>query len=419
MTCNVKATAIAQNDIEIKIFKTTPAVVIVVLTDDGTETFAVISNNTITSAGGAPGASTLLHIVGICAARGRMAAWDVANALYWGASINVTDFEPSLTTRANTLTVDAVKGEIKMLRYYDEGFLIAATGNIVKASYENSQVVFKFKSVHPEGIVNPSHIQNQGDFVLAWTKSGLIKHNPNTGNNEYLYPELLNWLRTLPIPVRVINMGHRYLGLAIRKGINQYTSRNTDQVISATLPRPQGSTFLTAYPEDDLLSPISRIYVYDTVLDKLGIIEDTSNIVFSLDPINQSGYGLTRDYAFELTNSDGHRSLGCIGTDGITYIYNDNPADSELVVGKYQMSRSGKTRLTDVIAEYVGHPNNTITVERSENGRSIADVAVSSNNTAAIQNCDLTPVGKWFNIVFKGRFNIRRILIRGFKYAIR
>ena len=97
----------------------------------------------------------LAQMQGICAARGRMMAWDSTNSVYTSSALDPMDFTPSLKTRANVTKVDALVGNIVSVLPMEEGFVIYATGSIVLAKYVGGTTTYSYKLLTDrEGVLN-------------------------------------------------------------------------------------------------------------------------------------------------------------------------------------------------------------------------------------------------------------------------
>lgn len=171
---------------------------------------------TVTMTEHTPTFLNMTAIEGIFQARSRLGAWDTTNAVYWGDTANLIDFEPDLRTRANVVTVDALKGNIITILPTDEGFIIYTTANIVAAVYTSvGQKIFDFIEVSDNlGIFSDysATIGEDGKHYV-WTNGGLYKVTPVRGGVEPVAPEVSDYLSSFEQSPRLSYHLNRYLAI--------------------------------------------------------------------------------------------------------------------------------------------------------------------------------------------------------------
>lgn len=369
----------------------------------------------------------LAQVDGIFAARGRLGAWDEDNALYWSSYNDVLDFEPSLATQANVLQADAVRGKIIKVSSWPEGFVIHSTDNTVVARYSGDQFVFDFKFLSNKGITDPRHVAAFDNVIFGWDVTGLYSIYPQQMEVQPLAPELTDLLNTKDLPIKLAMLGDRYLAIMHASGLLSYDEslRRDGSAwgpVDGAFPQP-------ALPQEvsinrfgyniGTIHTYSAGLIYDTVLKRWGRVDTSFSMLFSLSPVNQSSYNLVQRLAKQHYTKD-MSGIACID-DGMTYLFTQDNPDSFLVFGRYQLSRSGKTRLIRVTTEYAEAPAAQVHVEvASEDGRLDHSRTLSSGTISTIQHeMPCHPVGKWFNIIVKGIYHLRYLLVEGFKHGNR
>jgi len=393
------------------------------IANDGTEV------NTITAS--SSGTIKLANVEGICAARGRLMAWDYLNSVYISSNANVVDFLPAIETQANVLVVDSLRGQIVKAMPTADGFFIYATGNVIKSTYVGGQFVFKYKEASSYGCVDPRHIANTGDITFHWSSNGLIAMDNEASEGKFAAKELTNWITRFQLPVKLSFISNRYLVISLqdelpRLNTHRARSNNTDTQAVGTgsaLAISTADAFFDPVSWTESLYPeFKQAFVFDSYLGKWGQAELDFKAFFSLSPINQSAHKPEADYVL---GADAHgtdwKGIGAFLPDGTVKLMTNDPTDSFLAIGKFQLSKSGVTMLNKAIIGFKDYPDCIATAELSMDGRTIdfsLDVD-SATITTPEEDFYLTSVAKWFNIVLKGKFNLTYLELEGYKHANR
>jgi len=400
------------------------AAMVTAVAQDGTEIFTILNEATA--------AVPLAPTEGISSAHGRLMAWTNLNKFLWSSRTDHADFEPSLKTQANIITIEAVQGKIIFVGEANDGCVIYSTGGIVSGRYvRESRFVFDFKEISSHGVTDPRHIVEGADKHYAWTANGLLEIDRTSYQTKFINDVLTHWLASYKFPIKLDMLSNRYLMVNLQNkqpSIDLHKSRQEgyDPYLNAANPidvvRPTGAATLSPIALGSSLYPIYEMaLVLDTMSSKWGIAEVDNLSYFSFMPMNQDGYKAVQ--SVDLIGKDRGDlgiGIGCVLPDGQVSICNDSPDDSWIVAGRYNMSRSGTTMLTKVEADFVDYPKAKIVVEPSIDGRSIADEFIdesAADSTLARTDLYLTRVAKWFNIIVTGRFHIKSIGVEGQKHG--
>jgi len=178
----------------------------------------------------------LPQMQGICAARGRLMAWDSANAVYTSAITNRIDFTPSLKTRANVTKVDALIGDIVTALPYKEGYIIYATGSIILAVYVGGTVSYKYTLLSDrEGILNPldavsggetEHYAITGNRLVAVSTQGVIG----------ISPEVDNYIKSSNLTPRIDFLENRYVTVSLSPQLPGYIEHHIEGYTGSIIP---------------------------------------------------------------------------------------------------------------------------------------------------------------------------------------
>jgi len=423
ITVTTPSEATYQGDISLAIYSPLGTDPLVTVTNSGTEVnVAGATSNALVK---------LANVEGICTGRGRLIAWDYLNAIYIGSNQNVIDFTPSIQTQANVVTVDSIKGKIIKCVPTEDGFLVYATGNIIRATYVGGQYVYKYKPVSSFGVVDPRHITQSGNLGFHYSANGIIALDMAGAQDKFAAKELTAWIEKFNLPIHLSYVSDRYLLISLDtepKRVSMHRSRDNQTDIqylgtgvetglnTGVAAFQPASWNLSAYPE------FSMAFVYDTYTGKWGQAELDFKSIFSMNPINQMGYKVENLYeAHNNAYGSDYAGLAVYGIDDTVKILTDEPTDSYLVLGKFQLSKSGTTCLTKASLGFKGYVNCTVTAELSIDGRVIewAYDVDSPTITAPSYDFYLTSVAKWFNIVIKGKFNLTYVELEGYKHANR
>ena len=159
----------------------------------------------------------LAGIEGIFEARSRMGAWDSTNSIFWSDTSDVLDFVPDLKTRANSVKVDALKGNIIMILPATEGFIIYTTANIVGARYApNTQKVFEFFEISDNiGIFSDYSVMigESETAHYAFTNGGLYRIENKRGGAQPITPEVTDYITSFQQSPRLSFHLNRYIAI--------------------------------------------------------------------------------------------------------------------------------------------------------------------------------------------------------------
>lgn len=377
----------------------------------------------------------LAQVEGISASRGRLLAWDYLNSIYIGSATQPEDFTPALSTQANVYKVDAIRGNIVLVLPHPEGVIIYSTGNIVKSIYTaaSTQQIFKYIAIEELGSIDPRHITagvSQHYFIGS---KGLHAVDYAANKVTPIAKELVDFLNTYKYPIHIQLVGNRYLVLSL---LDKPTGIDMEAVRDGTATAAQAGTAVPGYavnPTQTLALPdvafgqnlfptYQRALVYDTLLEKWGQLTLPYRTLFSINPLNQEGYLGEKDYALrESGYNNDVRSLAGILSAGRTVLFDDEPATSWLVYGKYKLSNSELTKLLEVEASFLDYPNCRLQVEPSLDGRLLvaANVVQSALNNKPFLSYPILRVARWFNVVLTGKFNLIGLTVKGKKSGIK
>lgn len=188
-------------------------------------------------------------IEGIYEARSRLGLWDTDNSHYWGDTADVLNFTPDLRTRANTVKVDALKGNIIIVLGSTEGFITYTTANIVGATYnQQGQTVFNFFEIADNlGVFSDYSVTKAEDGThFAYTNGGLYKVGNQKGGLQPFATEVTDYLTSFQQSPRLSHHLNRYLAIWLHDEGLEFgrTVRQKNFVDAATYWRQQ-----FAYPD--------------------------------------------------------------------------------------------------------------------------------------------------------------------------
>jgi len=363
---------------------------------------------------------------GICAGRSRLIAWDSEGRIYNSATPNLVDFIPSAATGANQVSVPAIKGKIIVCKPFTQGFVIYATGNAVVATFKKSATsLYDYLPVdNSEGLVDYRHIATHQELHYYWSSKGLIVLDPAQHEAKDLAKELTDWLKKYRYPISISMLSNRFLIIylqdrdkvfsnrAVRLGGNEVTAKPAHASLSPV-------EFSMQVPGVSLYPVYQRALVFDTQLAKWGTCDLTHTMLVSLTPINQSGYNLSKNYQLLSAVLDNEqRELAIKLGDGYTRLCTTYPTNSYVLFGHYAAHRNNLTKLVSITTEYVDYPDSTLQIESSHDGAKVDfDNLSSYAQTKLVTTQDVGLAAKWFNILIKGHYNIKRMLVRGYKYG--
>ena len=368
----------------------------------------------------------LLQVDGIFYARGRLGYWTKENENGWSAINDPMDFVPSTVTRANRISIKAVKGDIVKVIGYEDGFIIYATGNVIQAKYVKDSVnVFTFTPIdNAPGLIDPRHLTSNASLQYYWHTTGLYVIDPVQGSVQEQLGEISDWLNRYRHPISIQMIGNRFLIINLLTNSIQFSNRvvrnggSTDPGIVDVFT---GSPVEIEAPKwgANLYPTYKRAFIFDTKLKRWGTCDQDYLVLASLMPYNQSGYQADKDYGNISEYLDNQqRGLLILGTDGKLYITNDNPTDSYIVLGHYAVHRINRTKLIEAYLEFVKAPEATIEFEPSLDWSTIAWEYLKSFTISGLR-ARISPniSAYWINTVLRGRFHIKRGLIKGHQHG--
>lgn len=394
----------------------------------------------------------LLQVEGIYTARGRLGYWDRSNFLGWSSYNNLADFIPSSTTRANQLAIKALKGKIVRCIGYENGFIIYATGNVVRAEYIGDQYTFKFTVIeNAEGVTDPRHIAAYKNIHYYWGTKGLSVLEPETGKVQEVLSELADWINKYRYSITLGLLSSRWLVIYLQDRVRKFSNRDVrigkSEVTAATsyvddspreiVPTKHGSNLYPVY---------RRALIYDTLLQKWGTADLDMLGLASMSPINQPGYQIAKDYeltadllhnlqtellllktksttiaplvrGFNSRFSDRFARASGIST-GREYIATVFPAASYVLFGHYAADRVRFSKIDNINVEFVNFPDAEIVVERSLDGATIEWDQLSTTTVLRLKHQVYPNItGKWMNVLVKDHYHLKRLLVKGQKYG--
>lgn len=384
----------------------------VALTKDGTETgesISVISSTNLKMA----------EVDGIFKARGRLGAWRYNGSIHLSSPTNYMDFVPSISTQANELRVESVRGDIIQVLGAGEGFTLFNSGNIVRANYNGEQNSFVFAELYPVGISDPRHITSLAGTTYFYSPVGLLR---SAGSQiEKVDYALVDYLNKFKIPVKLLAADDRYLIIEISEEYldNLFFDRAirdggaTKYPEEYSVPSASSIGFLSRQPLD-LKTSYIKAYIYDIQLNKWGVCNTQHKALIGFSPWN-----LTSEL---ISIGDGTYTpkLGQIGSDGKTYIFDEANMDSYIIYGKWGLSRRGKSRLTRVDVGFTKLPKARVAIESSFEGSRIdfSDVQQSEEITKETrETLHFHANGKWHNVRISGIFDLNFLNVGGFVYG--
>lgn len=384
----------------------------VALTKDGTETgesISVISSTNLKMA----------EVDGIFKARGRLGAWRYNGSIHLSSPTNYMDFVPSISTQANELRVESVRGDIIQVLGAGEGFTMFNSGNIVRANFNGEQNSFVFAELYPVGISDPRHITSLAGTTYFYSPVGLLR---SAGSQiEKVDYALVDYLNKFKIPVKLLAADDRYLIIEISEEYldNLFFDRAirdggaTKYPEEYSVPSASSIGFLSRQPLD-LKTSYIKAYIYDIQLNKWGVCNTQHKALIGFSPWN-----LTSEL---ISIGDGTYTpkLGQIGSDGKTYIFDEANMDSYIIYGKWGLSRRGKSRLTRVDVGFTKLPKARVAIESSFEGSRIdfSDVQQSEEITKETrETLHFHANGKWHNVRISGIFDLNFLNVGGFVYG--
>lgn len=385
---------------------------IVAITKDGTETGDTISIISSTS-------QKMAEVDGIFKARGRLGAWKADGALHLSSPTNPMDFVPSISTQANELRIESIRGKIIQAIGSGEGFTLFNSGNVVRANYNGEQNSFNFAELYPVGIADPRHLGILGGVTYFYTPTGLMQ---SAGNEiQKLDYALLDYLAQFKIPLKISSAAERYLIIEITEEYldNLFYDRLLRKGVAVSYPKAYqapatSSSGILQPPAISLDKPYVKTFFFDTQLGKWGICTRAHKALISYAPWNVTSELIS------LGDNTYTAKLGAIGTDGKTYIFDEHSTDSYILFGKWGLTKRGLSRLTQVDVGFTELPKATVSIETSFEGSRIdfANVQTSQEITEETrETLHFFANGKWHNVKIAGIFELNFLNVGGFGYG--
>ena len=196
-----------------------------------------------------------------------------------------------------------------------------------------------------------------------------------------------------------------------------FTERDADTLINAVVYEgacegaseaiPVGNILWQAGSTEPIYPSYIGAFVMDTHLKKWGKMKLDFKNLFDAYPVNtMAGEGIF-PYEHFLPK------LACRLDDGTFPVFDEYPADSEICYGKAGYYRRGFTDLEEVIFHNRAFRTGTLRIEGSEDGQSIdPNFVIERTYTNSVQAREgFTISARWFNIVFKGHFDLTHLAL--------
>lgn len=273
-------------------------------------------------------------------------------------------------------------------------------------------------SQHIDTVYTVTHWANISDVLLAATgvyaggaesgeycdKFGMVSFtNPSVGVSVNRYDT------GLPFPFSYLDPYIDYPSYSI-----EFPALTTISYPPYILDLP-GATFLL---QDGSIGPIYPTYVgafvYDLALKKWGKFKGQFKQLIEYSPCNHTDEKI-------ITYDNFGMDAGILDTSGYLRLFDLNPSESLAKWGKIGYFRAGYTRSLGITVHFRLPSTCTIKLEHSLDGRAInSDLTEETTVTSALSaTFDVDVVGKWFNIVLAGQFDVQYIEFRAYPQGIR
>lgn len=364
----------------------------------------------------------LLQVDGIFEARGRIGYWTYDNTLGWSAHNNPTDFTPSTVTKANQISVKSIKGDIVLCKGYENGFVVLASGNVMQARYDpNSQNVFIFSGIEKApGLIDPRHFAKDLGMMYYWHPTGFYVLDPASKQLQEQLAKDSDWINSHQYPVSLQVLANRFVVFNLLSDLSTVSNRRVRKggtTIAGYLEAAMDSPFWLSIQDQgrNLYPTYKRALILDTKLSRWATCDQEYLVLASLAPYNQSGYQLDKDYKHSTRFLDNEqRGILIFSTDSKVWIANDNPPDAYMTFGHYATHRLRRTKLIEVVSEYAVWPDVIVDIEPSLD-KTLIEWQYKQSKDITEPNSRVYPnmSAYWFDITFKGRFHMKRGLIKG------
>lgn len=152
-------------------------------------------------------------------------------------------------------------------------------------------------------------------------------------------------------------------------------------------------------------------FVFDIQYKKWGKMQNDYKLLLDLYPINTVAGDAPIPFDTFLPKS------AMLDTEGLVRVFDQYPSDSQIVVGKYGMSRKGFTDLEEIKLQHRTPMTGRIVVETSFNGRDIEPVLTTVSEYDNVRHYDgrYSLSGRWYNIIVEGNYDIINLEARSHK----
>ena len=336
-------------------------------------------------------------ILGIFASQGYLCAY-TADAIAWSSTIDVTDFEPSLSTGAGGGKVEQARGKIIAVESNITGFIVYTVANAVVAVYSgNDRYPFNFREIsNSGGIAHPflvSRGANSG-VHFAYTTGGLQQVSPVEA--KAIFPEVTDFLSSKFMddfdPTTNTLNRTTLTSTAILKQVNLIADRYV--VIS------YGAASFT------------HALVYDMALERFGKLKISHMQAFEWFHNKTADFDLAKTSLGFLTLGGAIVTVNFSHTVGSYVSQTDNQATA--ILGKYQLVRSRLATLHAVEVESVRDGDSfSCSILPTLDGKTfLAPIVGTLNNmTSLVKKYWFRYTGVNHSILLKGRFTLSSLIL--------
>jgi hypothetical protein len=171
---------------------------------------------------------------------------------------------------------------------------------------------------------------------------------------------------------------------------------------------PGFSVLLQSGSIEPIYPTFEGAFIFDIHLKKWGKMKGQFKNLFDIFPVNNmAGEGIF-PYEHFMPRMGVRTALGAFP------LLDEFPTESELVVGKVGVYRKGFTDLEEVLIQHRAYKTGTLRIELSTDGRSISNELTQertySSMAALTEGFGIS--ARWFNIVFRGFFDIIALEVR-------
>lgn len=173
--------------------------------------------------------------IGIFRAGGSLGFWDSDDSIAWSAINDFTDFEPSLTTLANTTKLQDQIGGITTVLPHGDGFIVYCTRSVLYAR-EDSSALLRYSTrvvLGNTGVAYPREVAvaEPDTTHFAFTSAGLMQIE--AGRAEPIIPDFSDYVKATRLPQYMKMLNNRYLCVGVMDpnfipGNVEYSTGNVD-----------------------------------------------------------------------------------------------------------------------------------------------------------------------------------------------